>query len=858
MVAYEEADVVVIGSGMGGLAAARAIAQFGGKRVLVLEQHYTLGGMTHEFSRAGRFQFGTGLHYISADAGPFLEFMTDGRVQLAPLPDDYDVLHFPGFDFAVPATKERFRERLVELFPAEGDAIDGFFRATRRAMAGLAARNVFSSFPAGVRRTGLPIVERLFPSTYRSLRDQVSRSFRDPRLRAVMAARWGLYGTPPASSAFGYHASVPLTFFMAGTAHPVGGPKEVSRIVLEILERFGVELRPRQRVDRVVVERGRVAAVDVEDTATGRRYRVRTDTVVSAAGVRNTYALIGRSRELADLPEEPSAVMLFLGMDRSPAELGLRGENHWLMPDLDDHDGFHRPPGEGTLYVSFASLNNPAARYHTVEALELVDPKVVDQWRGTPEEERGDSYRKLKEDLTARLLARLEERWPGFRDTIAFAELATPLSFETYQHSVLGSFYGLAATPARLRSPRAGSRTPVKGLFVAGQDAWGPGVVGALAGGLMAANAVLKPRRLGTMWQTVRAGAPARDPGAPWQGYLRVAGIEELTATVRRIRLEPLAGGAMPFSFTAGQYVKVDLPVAVEPIERSYSICSGPAESGFVEIAVKHEPDGLGSTFLHEELAIGQALRVSGPHGEFTWQPGSGAGTLLLIGGGVGMTPLMSVLAAAGDARHAGRIVLLASYRNDAEVLFRREIAALRERLPGLETSIVTTAAGGRLGADRLEPFARDATRVHLCGPSSMMQDMIGHLTRLRVPREAIHTEAFVSGRSIQTRREKAHAIALAAAEAGTTGFTIGMAAGDPAFPCRPGQSVLDAANAAGVDLPQSCGEGSCGTCRVRVLTGSYETDTRGMFSAEELAAGWRLACQTLPTADLTIARVMT
>lgn len=853
MVTHEEADVVVIGSGMGGLAAARMIAQFGGKRVLVLEQHYTLGGMTHEFSRAGRFQFGTGLHYISANAGPFLEFMTDGRVQLSPLPDDYDVLHFPDFDFAVPATKERFRARLAEQFPAEADAIDDFLRTTRRGMSGLTARNVFASFPAGLRKVGFPLVERLFPSAYRTLRDQVSRSVRDPRLQAVLAARWGLYGIPPASAAFGYHAAVPLTFFMEGTAHPVGGPKELSRIVLEILDTYGVELRPRQQVNEVVVEQGRVAGVDVEDTATGRRYHVRTDTVVSAAGVRNTYALIGRSQELAALPEEPSAVMLFLGMDRSPAEFGLRGENHWFMPDLDDHEGFHRRPGEGTLYVSFASLNNPAARYHTVEALELVDPKVVDQWRGTPEEERADSYRKLKYDLTERLIARLEQRWPGFRSAIAFAELATPLSFETYQHSVMGSFYGLAATPQRLRSARAGCRTPVKGLFVAGQDAWGSGVVGALAGGLMAANAVLKPRQMGTMWRAIRAGAPIRDPATPWQGYLRVAGIEALTSTVRRIRLEPLDGGAIPFSFAAGQYVKVDLPVAVEPIERSYSICSGPGESGFVEIAVKREPDGLGSGYLHDDLQADQALRVSGPHGEFTWDPGVAADPLLLIAGGVGITPLMSVLAAAADEGHTGRIVLLASYRADDEVVFRPQIEALRSGLPGLEVSIVVTGRQGRIGLDTLRPYAGPATRVHLCGPAPMMQDVIGHLTELLVPREAIHTEAFVSGRSKETRREKAHAIAIAAAAASVTEFTIGMANGDPAFPCRPGQSVLDAANVAQVELPQSCGEGACGTCRVRVLSGAYETDTRGMFSADELTAGWRLACQTLPTEDLVI-----
>ncbi|MEU1345437.1 2Fe-2S iron-sulfur cluster-binding protein, partial [Streptomyces sp. NPDC005827] len=492
----------------------------------------------------------------------------------------------------------------------------------------------------------------------------------------------------------------------------------------------------------------------------------------------------------------------------------------------------------------------------TVELLELVDPKVVDQWRGTPENERPDSYRKFKDELTGRLIARLEERWPGFRERIAFAELATPLSFETYQHSVRGSFYGLAATPQRLRSARAGCRTPVKGLFVAGQDAWGSGVVGALAGGLMAANAVLKPRQLGTMWQAIRSGGVARDPATPWEGYLRVAGIEVLTPTVRRIRFEPLAGDTMPFAFAAGQYLKVDLPVAVEPIERSYSICSAPGESGFVEIAVKHEPDGLGSGFLHEELEAGLALRVSGPHGAFTWEPGPVEGTadtLLLIAGGVGITPLMSVLLAAADAGHPGRIVLLASFRTQDEVLFGPEIEALRSRLPGLEVSVFVTDRKRRIGLDELLPYAGPVTRAHLCGPAPMMQDLIGRLRELGVPREAIRTEAFVSGRSRETRREKAHAIAVAAAAAGVSEFMIGTVGGAPAFPCGPGQSVLDAANAVGVALPQSCGEGACGTCRVRVLSGAYETDDRGMFSADELAAGWRLACQTLPTEDLVI-----
>ncbi|WP_285475105.1 2Fe-2S iron-sulfur cluster-binding protein [Actinoplanes sp. NBRC 101535] len=841
MIEQEQADVVVIGSGMGGLAAARTIAQFGGHRVLVLEQHYTLGGMTHEFTRAGRYSFGTGLHYLSADAGPFLDYLTDGRIQLQPLPDDYDMLHFPDFDFAVPAGADRLRERLLEHFPGEADAIDAFTRTTRRAMTGLAAHHVLAAMPAPVRRLGLPIVERLFPSTYRSSAEQLARSFRDPRLRAVLAARWGLYGTAPSSSAFGFHAAVPLTFFREGTAHPVGGPAEVGRIILQSLAGYAVTARPRQRVDRIVTDRGRVTGVDVTDTATGRRYRVDTGTVVSAAGTRNTYALIGRGHELAGLPAESSAVMLFLGMTRSPARFGVHGENHWFMPGLDDEHGI--------VYVSFPSLNNPAARAHTVEVLELLDPAVVDRWTGTSPQQRPDDYRAFKQRITDRLLDRLEQQWPGFRAAVGHAELATPLTFETYQHSVRGSFYGLAATPQRLRSSRAGSRTRIRGLHVAGQDAWGSGVVGALAGGLMAATAVLTPRQAGTMWRTVRS-TPVPDRRVPWEGYLRVAAVEDLTADVRRIRFAPLRPGPLPFTVVAGQYLTLDLPVAVEPVARSYSICSGPDERGFVEIAVKREPDGLGSGFLHTEIAVGQALRVNGPHGTFTWTPGDAAETLLLIGGGIGVTPLMSVLAAAAHAGCPGRIVLLASHRTAAGAVFAAELAALETRLPGLHVRTVITSRDGRIGPGDLRPYAGAGTRVHLCGPAPMMQDLIGHLTDLGVPRDAVHTEAFVSGRSRQTRRERAHAIALAAT---APVFMIGRAGDGPGFPCRPGQTVLEAAADAGVPLPQSCGEGSCGTCRIRVVAGECETDGRGLFSTAEQADGWTLACQTLPTGDLVI-----
>ncbi len=246
----------------------------------------------------------------------------------------------------------------------------------------------------------------------------MTRHFRDPALRAIVTARWGLFGPPPATNAFGCHALVAIQSYKDGATHPVGGPKELGRAIIEALERRGVVLRARQHVHRIAVENGRAAGVDVEDRATGRRYTVAAPCVISAAGARNTRTLLDAAsaapwdKELEKLPKEIATVILFLGFNRSPAALGLRGENHWFMPDLDDKAGLARPLGDGILYASFSSLNNPAARTHTAEVMQFVDAEVFREWFETQEGARPENYARLKADVTARLIDRLDARWP--------------------------------------------------------------------------------------------------------------------------------------------------------------------------------------------------------------------------------------------------------------------------------------------------------------------------------------------------------------------------------------------------------------------------------------------------------------
>jgi len=857
-------DAIVIGSGVGGMAAARMLAEFGGKRVLVLEQHYTPGGMTHEFSR-GSYHFGTGVHYLgisdqSGEPGRFLRYLSDGRLQWQRLPADFDILHFPGLDFAVPSSETQFIDRLKEMFPSEAKAIDDYFLVVRKAAKGMISRHVVTSFPSAIRAVAMPIVGALFPESFRLLHDEIARNLRDPKLRAILSARWGLYGRPPSESAFGFHALIPMDSYIDGAIYPVGGPREVGQAMLDSLERYGVVLRVRQRVNRVIVEKGRAAGLEVTDQVTGQSYRVHANCIVSAIGIRNTCRLVDAAharpiqRELAKLPKELAAVLLFVGFHRSPTTLGLQGENHWLMPDLDDEIGFMRPLGEGILYASFGSLNNPAAREHIAEVIQMIDLEAFRDELVEPEK-----YQRFKKGITERILDRLDQRWPGFKENVAFTELATPSTFEKYQGSVGGSFYGLSAGPERLRSSVARCYTPVKGLFLAGQDACGPGVEAALMGGILAANAVISgPQKL-KMWRALRSGSI---PNAlPWRGYMRVAKIERLTPSVKRFRLEPLDGRELPFTFKGGQYLMLDLPIAGERVPRAYSISSSPANVRYLEVTVKREPYGLGSGFLHQDLEVGQALRLSGPFGEFTCDTRRelGAGKLLLISGGVGITPMMSLLSAAADAGHNGSVTLLAAFRSEDEVLFSDEIEVLKRRLPSLDTSVFVTQPGsawtgfrGRIDQDSLRPHLQNVARVHLCGPSSMMQATIDLLTDLQVPREVIRTEAFVSAQSRASRIERAHANEAAARQGGAEHYKIALSGGET-FVCLPGQTVLAAANTAQVSLPRSCGEGVCGTCRVRVLSGLCDPGAPGTLSRDEVEGGWVLACQTFAKSDLEI-----
>jgi phytoene dehydrogenase-like protein len=149
-----DADVIVIGSGMGGLAAASLLARTHGRRVLVLESHWRAGGFTHTFSRPGGYSWDVGFHHAGADVArpgmprDVFQVTSGGALGWTKMPDPFERLVFPGFEFDVRSGGEAFRADLTAAFPAEAGAIDAYLRGVRRAAGAMTVLGPRGTAPA--------------------------------------------------------------------------------------------------------------------------------------------------------------------------------------------------------------------------------------------------------------------------------------------------------------------------------------------------------------------------------------------------------------------------------------------------------------------------------------------------------------------------------------------------------------------------------------------------------------------------------------------------------------------------------------------------------------------------------------
>ena len=335
-------DAIVIGSGMGGLAAAALLATQARRRVLVLERHYVPGGFTHTFRRPG-YEWDVGVHYIG-DVQPgrmlraLFDEITDAKLEWEDMGEVYDRALLGDFRFDFPRGESALRERLHAAFPAERAAIERYFELVHEAVSAMHDFLATRAYPRLVAAVLKPLARRrFFRLSDRTTREVLESLTKDQRLIGVLTAQFGDYGLPPSESSFVMHALVAQHYF-GGASYPVGGAGRIAETIVPVIRAAGGDVLTNAEVAEIVVEGGR--AVGVRMAADGAV--LRAPLIISDAGAALTFgkllppqvaARTGWSAALRTLAPSVAHACLYVGVKGTAEELGLERTNLWIFPD---------------------------------------------------------------------------------------------------------------------------------------------------------------------------------------------------------------------------------------------------------------------------------------------------------------------------------------------------------------------------------------------------------------------------------------------------------------------------------------------------------------------------------------------
>ncbi|MEJ2680429.1 MAG: hybrid-cluster NAD(P)-dependent oxidoreductase [Gammaproteobacteria bacterium] len=321
------------------------------------------------------------------------------------------------------------------------------------------------------------------------------------------------------------------------------------------------------------------------------------------------------------------------------------------------------------------------------------------------------------------------------------------------------------------------------------------------------------------------------------------------------------------FFFKPGQFVTLELEIDGKQIMRSYTISSSPSVPYSFSITVKRVSGGFVSNWLHDNLKEQDELAVHGPVGNFNCIDHP-AEKILMLSGGVGITPLMSMARWYFDTNSDVDISFIHSARTPKDLIFRSELEHMCSRIPNFNLSVICERAEigyawhgylGYLDQTKLEMIVPDymSRRIFCCGPTPYMRAVKDLLIENGFDMDNYYHEEFFGATPEAVNQDALEQAELAVKHTeeikDVDTFTVNFTASGMSIQAAPGETVHAAANRLGLNIPRACGVGICGTCKVLKVSGEVDMQHNGGITDEDLAEGYILSCCSTPRSDLSI-----
>ena len=502
-------DVIVIGSGIGGLTLAGLLSKVG-KKVLVLEQHYIAGGCCHTYNEHG-YEFDTGIHYIGniKKRQPVLDLITENPITWSQLGREdekkvYDEIIINEDKYKFPTGEEVLKKMLIKKFPHEKEGIIEYFRLVKD----VSKQDLF--FKLKILRPKIfrdyaqkylckKYLEYSSLNTYKVIKSLI----KDERLIAILCGQFGDIALLPEKSSFYIHASL-VNHYFEGGYYPNGGPNEFARQIIPTIEKSGGRVLVRRKVDKIEIINSRAIGVTMENGDF-----IKSKYVVSDAGIRNTFTNLvcepvfqqKYSKLLKNVKPSMAYFYVFIGFNKSNGVLDLPTRNIWIYPNENHNnlDKFYKDPinEEPFVFLAFPSAKDStwSSRFpdkSTCVALTILPYDLFEKWENDKCTNRSDDYKFYKNEIAKNILNKsLFKYYPETKKYIDEMNIATGLSTKFYINSQKGECLGLEHTSERFMSKLLNPDTNVKNLFLTGQDIVSGGFTGALTGAILCAHSIL-------------------------------------------------------------------------------------------------------------------------------------------------------------------------------------------------------------------------------------------------------------------------------------------------------------------------------------------------------------------------------
>jgi prolycopene isomerase len=457
-------DAIVVGAGIGGLVTANLLAR-GGAKVLLVEQHYMVGGYCSAFRRGG-FTFDAGTHFYPLLGNPDTltgRLLRDLGVTTRWVKmDPVDTFHFPdGSRFEIPAELPAYLTKLRTEFPAEASAIDAFFAVVREVyLLGLLAY---------FRERPIDQLPRLEPWRELTVRDALDRFFRDPKLKLLLTADCPHWGSPPERTSFVFDSMLRLSYFL-GNYYPIGGSQAFADELARCFEERGGHVLTSAQVGRIRVDDGAVAGVELAVVrgpvqASFPGGRVASPVVVSNADLVQTYDRLVGAEHLPTEALEPLTSLrptfpcwlTHLGLRDVPtAALAEAQGYYWDSWDMDrvGTDALRFKLFCPTLYDP--DLAPPGGHILIVQKVLEMDYAAVGDWPAH------------KRDTEAFVWRELERVLPGIQEHVVVATSASAQTSWRFTLNQQGAMLGWEMSPEQLGEGRPAQQSPIRGLHLVG------------------------------------------------------------------------------------------------------------------------------------------------------------------------------------------------------------------------------------------------------------------------------------------------------------------------------------------------------------------------------------------------------